>query len=68
MELDYDYFESSMAETVHYIIVSEPSENNRHIIENAYKFMTEDFLKARAKGVQEEVQRNLYSLNRFISS
>lgn len=68
MELDYDSYESSMAEAVHYMMVADCSTTNRAIVENAYKFMSEDFLKARAKGILEEVNTEKERLESFLTS
>lgn len=67
MELNYDPYESSKAETIHYLNNADCDSTNRAIIENAYKYLTEDSLKALAKGVLEQVNREKEDLESFLT-
>lgn len=66
MELDYDSYESSKAEAVHSISCGNASSRNEYIIENAYKFMKEDFLIGRAKSLLAMEEMTVNSLKEFL--
>jgi hypothetical protein len=46
MELDYDHYDSSQAECIHNIMNGYVSEANGLIIATAYKFLSDEGLKA----------------------
>lgn len=67
MEFDYDPYDSSREETIADILNGYGS-NHKDTIENAFKSMTEDFLKDRAQDILEAIEREKKSLVEFISS
>ena len=70
MELDYDHYESSKAETIHLILFSKShiGSRNKDIIENAYKFMNESFLAERAKSLLRSEEMEIEALRGFAFS
>lgn len=68
MDLDYDSYESSKAETIHLIQCSHDyiGLRNKEIIENAYANMDEEFLIGRAKSLLENEEQKLEALRNFI--
>jgi hypothetical protein len=66
MELDYDSYESSKESAIHEWSNGQVSANNKYIIENSYKNMTEDFLLGRAKSLLENEEFIIKQLREFV--
>lgn len=68
MNLDYDAYESSKAETIRMILCSDEhlSSINKQIINNSYKFMTEEFLIRLTKRLLENEEERIERLRDFI--
>lgn len=66
MELDYDSYESSKVQKIDEIMNGNLCSENERIIINSYKFMSEDFLKERAKSLLDHNQARVNLLKNFV--
>ena len=68
MELDYDSYESSKAETIHLIQVgAEISSTNKLIIANYYKALSVESISARAVNIFKDIKRQEQAMHNFLS-
>jgi len=67
MELDYDSYESSNADTIHSILVGSTfSERNQQIVRNYCKALSDETIKVYARQEREAIAASLAALDKFI--
>lgn len=69
LELDYDHYEGSKAETIHAILCNALSANdyNRGLIKGSWDKMSETEFTRRATNVKEHLERQLENVKAFLA-
>lgn len=66
MELDYDSYESSKAETIHSILCGNTSPANEYVIRNFYKALSDETLIRDATNELENAKITVSNLREFL--
>ena len=67
MELEYDPYEGSKAETIHSILYNPPSSNNEYAVSNYWKALSEESFQMRVKSIKESLENELKAVSSLIS-
>lgn len=66
LELEYDHYEGSMAETIHRILQGKDYANNELIIKNTWEQLTDEWFDNRCKQEIEDSKKNIECLEAYL--